>query len=188
MFGDAAVAVNARSDGFIEVGASGADRTVVLKLPTLASRAWVDSTGRVLRFRPRRSNEPRVFTSPILEPGSKQSMALTRTVEKGVSRYQLTFADERGEASSVDIQDWEANLLVTHIRKAVAESAKMMERTDSAAAPADSAAKPKQPPASKGRRQPSAKAPAKAPPAKAPATPPAKAPAKGATPDSGRKP
>ena len=91
VFGDAGMIVNARDDGFIEVAAAGPEKTVFFQLRHMAVRAWVDSTARMLRARPRRSNTPRTFRADIEEYGTSGTMAVTRTVTAGESEYALFF-------------------------------------------------------------------------------------------------
>ena len=144
VFGDAGMIVNARDDGFIEVAAAGPKKTVLLQLRTMAARGWLDSTGRILRTRPKRSPEPRTFRSEIREYGSNATMALTRTVTSGQSEYALYFADDPTTGFTVPIEQSEANVFVAVVKKAVDASVKMLDKTDSAAAPkVDSAPAPK---------------------------------------------
>lgn len=140
VFGDAGMIVNARDDGFIEVAAAGPDKTVLLQLRTLAARAWVDSTARMLRSRVRRSNTPRTYRSEIDEPGTSGTMALIRKVTAGESQYTLFFSDDPLGGFSIPIERSEADVFVAQVRRAVTQSAKLLERPDSTK-PADSAAK-----------------------------------------------
>ena len=158
VFGDAGIIVNARDDGFIEIAAAGTNKTVLIQLRTLAARAWVDSTARMLRARPRRSTTPRTYRSDIDEYGTSTTMALTRKVTSGESEYSLFFADDPLTGFSIPIEKSEADVFVAIVRRAVTTSAKMLEKEDSAAAAKDSTAKP---------------APTKRPAAKRPASPPA---------------
>jgi len=171
VFGDAGMIVNARNDGFIEVAAAGPNKTVLLQLRTMAARAWVDSTTRMLKARVRRSNTPRTYRSEIDEHGTAATMALTRTVTAGESEYSLVFSDDPTGGFTIPIEKSEADVFVGQVRRAVQLSAKMVEPPDSGAPKADSTA-PK-------AKKPAAKRPA----AKKPATTPA--PAK---PDSAKKP
>ncbi len=164
VFGDAGIIVNARDDGFIEVAAAGPKKTVLIQLRTMAARGWVDSTLRMLRARPRRSNTPRAFRSDIGEYGSSTTMAMNRTVTAGESEYSLFFADDPLAGFTIPIEKSEADVFVAVVRRAVATAVKMLEKTDTTAAPKDSVAKP---------------APAKKPAAKRAAPPPAKVPTQG---------
>jgi len=162
VFGDAAVIVNARDDGFIEVAAAGPTKTVFLQLRTMAARAWVDSTSRMMRARPRRSQEPKNYRADIGEHGSSATMAVQRTITNGESSYSLSFADSATGAFTVPIEPSEADVFLAIMRKAVAQSAKLLDKPDTTAR-ADSA-----PPAPK-KKKPAAKRTA-SPPAQTPAT------------------
>lgn len=164
VFGDAGIIVNARDDGFIEVAAAGPNKTILIQLRTMAARGWVDSTLRMLRARPRRSNTPRAFRSDIEEYGTSTTMAMNRKVTAGESEYSLFFSDDPLGGFTIPIEKSEADVFVAVVRRAVAASVKMLDKTDSTAAPADSAAKP---------------APTKKPAAKRASPPPTKAPAQG---------
>jgi hypothetical protein len=193
VFGDAGVIVNARGDGYIEVAAAGPSKTILLQLRALAARAWVDSTARMLRARPRRSTTPRTYRSDIDEAGTSGTMALTRKVTRGESEYALFFSDDPLGGFTVPIERSEADVFVAQIRRAVAQAAKMLEPPDSTTSgdsASSKAAKPATKPAAKrpARQSPTTPAnpgasktgkPATPPPAKTPATQP---PAKGATP------
>ena len=161
VFGDAGIIVNARDDGFIEIAAAG-PKTVLIQLRTLAARAWVDSTARMLRARPRRSSTPRTYRSEVEEYGTSTTMALNRKVTNGESEYSLFFADDPLAGFSVPIEKSEADVFVAIVRRAAAASAKMLEKPDPTAAAKDSTAKP-------AVKKPAAKRPAASPPAKAPA-------------------
>ncbi len=180
VFGDAGMIVNARNDGFIEVAAAGPSKTVLLQLRTMAARAWVDSTARMLRARVRRSNTPRTYRSDIDEAGTSTTMALTRKVTAGESQYALFFSDDPLGGFTVPIERSEADVFVAQVRRAVALSAKLLEPPDGAK-PADSAAKAKKP-ASKPATRRTTRPPASQPAPKAPAEPPAQPPGKATTP------
>jgi hypothetical protein len=165
VFGDAGIIVNARDDGFMEVAAAGPTKTILIQLRTMAARAWVDSTSRMLRARPRRSNTPRTFRSDIEEHGTSTTMALTRKVTAGESEYSLFFSDEPLTGFTIPIEKSEADVFVAIVRKAVAASAKMLEKVDTSAAAKDS-----EPAAAKDSAKP---APKKKPAAKPTAPPPA---------------
>jgi hypothetical protein len=160
VFGDAGMIVNARDDGFIEVAAAGPDKTILLQLRILAARAWVDSTARMLRSRPRRSNTPRTYRSDIEEAGTSGTMAVTRKVTAGESQYSLFFSDDPLGGFTIPIERSEADVFVAQIRRAVALAAKMLERPDSSAKPADSAASKSAKPATKRPARPPATKPA----------------------------
>jgi len=170
VFGDAGVIVNARDDGFIEVAAAGPSKTVMLQLRTLAARAWVDSTLRMMKARVRKSDPPRAFRSDIGEFGTNNTMALTRAVDAGQSQFALVFADGPQSSFTIPIEPEEADVFVAIIRKAETQSAKLLEKTDPEAAKADSAKadsakadsakakpKPKRKPAAKPQVTPPAK-------------------------------
>jgi hypothetical protein len=188
VFGDAGVIVNARDDGFIEVAAAGPQKTIYLQLRGAAARAWIDSTQRMLKARARKADPPRTYRSEVTEYGSTTTMALTRSVDAGQSQYTLSFSENPQSAFTIPIEAEEADVYVAIIRKAEAQSAKMLEKTDTAAARvadsvrADSAAKAKK------KKKPAAKHPAP-PPADSAAKPksdsivkPKPAPSKPATP------
>ena len=159
VFGEAGMIVNARDDGFIEVAAAGPSKTVLLQLRTMAARGWLDSTGRVLRVRPKRSPEPRSFRSEIKEFGSSSTMALTRTVTSGRSEYALHFADDPSTGFTVPIEQSEADVFVAIVRKAVNASVKMLDKPDTSAAKPDSTPPPpKKRPAAKRAAPPPVKA------------------------------
>ena len=88
-------------------------------------------------------------------------MALTRRVTNGESEYSLFFSDDPLAGFTVPVEKSEADVFVAVVRRAVAASAKMLDKEDSTAAAKDSTAKP---------------APKKKPAVKRPASPPAKAP------------
>ena len=161
VFGDAGIIVNARDDGFVEVAAAGPQKTVLIQLRTMAARAWVDSTSRMLRARPRRSATPRTYRADVQEHGTSTTMALTRKVTNGESEYSLFFSDDPLAGFTVPVEKSEADVFVAVVRRAVATSAKMLDKEDSTRAAKDSTAKP---------------APKKKPAVKRPASPPAKAP------------
>jgi hypothetical protein len=140
VFGDAGMIVNARDDGFIEVAAAGPEKTIYLKLRTAAARAWIDSTQRMLKARARKADPPRTYRSEVIEYGSTTTMALTRAVDAGQSQYALAFSENPRSAFTIPIEAEEADVFVAIIRKAEAQAAKMLEKTDTtAAAVADSA-------------------------------------------------
>jgi hypothetical protein len=138
VFGDAGVIVNARDDGFIEVAAAGPQKTVLLQLRTLAARAWVDSTLRMMKARVKKASAPRSYRSDIAEFGTGTTMALTRTVNAGNSDFALAFADGPQSSFTVPIEPAEADVFVAIIRKAVTQSAQMLEKSDTTAAKSDS--------------------------------------------------
>ena len=173
IFGDAGMIVNARDDGFIEVAAAGPNKTVLLQLRTMAARAWVDSTARMLKARVRRSNTPRTYRSDIDEHGSAGTMAVTRKVTAGESEYTLFFSDDPLGGFSIPIEKSEADVFVGQIRRAVQLSAKMVEQLDTAAKPDSAAPKAEKPPAkrSAAKKPASTATPAKPDSTKKPATP-----------------
>lgn len=138
VFGDAGIIVNARNDGFIEIAAAGPKKTILLQLRTLAARAWVDSSQRILRARPRRSATERTYRSGIEEYGTSGTMALSRKVENGESTYSLFFSDDPLAGFTIPIEASEADVFVAIVRKAAAQSAKMLEKPDTAASRGDS--------------------------------------------------
>jgi hypothetical protein len=158
VFGDAGIIVNARNDGFIEVAAAGSQKTVLLQLRTLAARAWVDSTSRMLKARPKKSDTPRTFRSDIQEYGTNGAMAVTRTVTSGVSEYALWFTDTPNAGVTIPIEQSEADVFVAIVRKAVAQSAKMLEKPDTVTKADSTRADSAPPPAPKKKK--SAKKPA----------------------------
>jgi hypothetical protein len=176
VFGDAGMIVNARDDGFIEIAAAGPNKTVLLQLRTMAARAWVDSTARMLRARVRRSNTPRTYRSDIEEHGTAATMAVTRKVTAGESEYSLFFSDDPLSGFTVPIEKSEADVFVAQVRRAVATSAKLAEPPDTSTATGDSAAPASDSAAAKPKSTKKA-------PAKKPVAPPA-----GATADSTKKP
>ena len=176
VIGDAGMIVNARDDGFIEIAAAGPSKTVLLQLRTMAARAWVDSTARMLKARVRRSNTPRTYRSDIEEHGTAGAMALSRKVTAGESEYSLFFSDDPLGGFTVPIEKSEADVFVAQVRRAVTTSAKLAEPPDSSKAKGDSAG------SAPDSAAPKAKKPAKKPPAKKPASTPA-----GAKPDSTKK-
>jgi hypothetical protein len=153
VFGDAGMIVNARDDGFIEIAAAGETKTVLIQLRTLAARAWVDSTSRLLRARPRRSNTPRTYRSQVDEYGTRTTMALTRTITAGQSEYALFLSDDPLAGVTIPIEKSEADVFVAIVRKAVTASAKMLEKVDTTARPDSSA------PAAPVQKKPAAKKP-----------------------------
>jgi len=175
VFGDAGMIINARDDGFIEVAAAGPTKTVLVQLRTMAARAWVDSTTRMLKARPKRSPDAVTYRSEVPDFAAKARMGLTRTVTAGKSEYALTFADDPASAFTVPIEQSEADVFMALVRKAVAQSAKLLEKPDTTATP-DSAPPPKKKPAAKRKASPPAQAPVK--PATTPASPATATPAK----------
>jgi hypothetical protein len=164
VFGDVGVIVNARDDGFIEVAAAGQEKPILLQFRTQAARAWVDSTLRMLKARPKKSDTPRTFRSDIPEFGTNGTMALTRKLTAGQSEYALFFSDKPTGGFTAPIEASEADVFVAIIRKAVAQSAKMLDKPDTTAR-ADST-----PPPAPKKKRPAAKKPA-SPPAQTPAQP-----------------
>lgn len=140
VFGDAGIIVNARDDGFIEIAAAGPNKSVLLQLRTQAARAWVDSTLRMMKARVRKAEQPRSYRSDVTEYGTGTTMALTRGVDGGVSQYSLAFS-EKQTSFTFPIEPEEADVFVAIIRKAIAQSEKLLEKTDTTAAKADSAAR-----------------------------------------------
>ena len=180
VFGDAGMIVNARDDGFIEVAAAGPDKTILLQLRALAARAWVDSTARMLRARPRRSNTPRTYRSDIDEAGTSSTMAVTRKVTAGESEYALFFSDDPLAGFTIPIEKSEADVFVAQVRRAVLLSAKLLEKPDSTK-PAGDSAQPKAKPVTRRPARKPAVTPKADSTAKKPATPPS-TPPKTATP------
>ena len=174
VFGDAGVIINARNDGFIEVAAAGPQKTVLIQLRTMAARAWVDSTSRMLSARaPKKSALPRTVRSDIQEYGTDTKMAVTRRDTTGGSEYALFFSDAPNTGFTIPVEQSEADVFVALVRKAVTQSAKMLDKPDTTAKP-DSAP----PPAPKKKK----------PAAKKPAVPPADTSAKPATPNPSTPP
>ena len=160
VFGEAGMIINARDDGFIEIAAAGAKKTVLLQLRTLAARAWVDSTARMLKAKARRSDSARTYRSDIAEYGTNGRMALTRTVLTPTqSDYSMSFTDDPTPGFSFPIEAEEADVFVALVRKAVAQSAKMLEKTDTTAAKTDSAAKSDSAPPKPKKKKPKPQAP-----------------------------
>jgi hypothetical protein len=177
VYGDAGIIVNARDDGFIEIAGAGPQKTVLIQLRTMAARGWVDSTLRMLRARPRRSNTPRTYRAEIAEHGTSTTMALSRKITAGESEYSLFFSDDPLAGFTVPIEKSEADVFVAVVRRAVATAVKMLDKTDSTAVAKDSSAKDSvtkpartKKPAAKRTSPPSAKAPS---PGQPKATPPA---------------
>lgn len=160
VFGDAGVIVNARDDGFIEVAAAGPQKTIYLQLRTLAARAWIDSTQRMLKARSRKADPPRTYRSEVTEYGSATTMALTRAVEAGQSQYALAFSENPQSAFTIPIEAEEADVFVAIIRKAETQSSKMLEKTDTAAARAADSARADSAGKTKKKKKPAAKRPA----------------------------
>jgi len=160
VFGDAGIIVNARDDGFVEVAAAGPTKTVFLQVRTMAARAWVDSTARMMRARPRRSTEPKTFRADIAEHGSSATMAVNRTVTAGKSEYSLAFSDGPDAAFTVPIEQSEADVFVAIMRKAVAQAAKLQEKPDTTTRTDSAPPPPKKKPAAKRAASPPAKTPA----------------------------
>ena len=157
VFGDAGVIVNARDDGFIEVAAAGPQKTIYLQLRGAAARAWIDSTQRMLKARARKADPPRTYRSEVTEYGSTTTMALTRSVDAGQSQYTLAFSENPQSAFSIPIEADEADVFVAIIRKAEAQSAKMLEKTDTAAARAADSARADSAAKAKKKKRPAAK-------------------------------
>jgi hypothetical protein len=142
VFGDAGMIVNARDDGFIEIAAAGPQKTVLLQLRTLAARAWVDSTARMINAKVKRADSARVYRSDIAEYNTNGRMALMRkVVTPTVSQFSMSFTDDPTPGFSFPIEPEEADVFVAIVRKAVAQSAKMLEKDDTSAVSSDSAAK-----------------------------------------------
>ena len=141
VFGDAGMIVNARDDGFIEIAAAGPSKTIFIQLRTLAARAWVDSTARMLKAKPKKAGPPRTYRSDVAEFGSTTTMAMTRSVDAGVSEFALAFSEGPQSSFTVPIEESEAEVFVAIVRKAVAQSAKLLEKSDTTAARADSIAR-----------------------------------------------
>jgi hypothetical protein len=163
VFGDAGMIVNARDDGFIELAAAGPSKTIFIQLRTLAARAWVDSTARMMKAKVKKTDPPRAFRSDISEFGSTTTMALTRAVNAGESEYALRFAENPQSSFTVPIEESEAEVFVAIVRKAVAQSAKLLEKTDTTAARADSIARADSAAAAAKKKKPAAKRPASPP-------------------------
>ena len=159
VFGEAGIIVNARDDGFIELAAAGPKKTVFLQLRTMAARAWVDSTSRMMRARPRRSPDPKSYRSDVTEHGSSTTMAMNRTITAGESQYSLAFSDDPASAFTVPIEESEADVFVAIVRKAVAQSAKMLDKPDTTARPDSAPPVKKKKPAAKRPSSPPAKTP-----------------------------
>jgi hypothetical protein len=157
VFGDAGVIVNARDDGFIEVAAAGPQKTIYLQLRTLAARAWIDSTQRMLKARARKADPPRTYRSEVTEYGSTTTMALTRSVDAGQSQYALAFSENPQSAFTIPIEAEEADVFVAIIRKAETQSAKMLEKTDTTAARAADSARADSVAKAKKKKKPAAK-------------------------------
>jgi len=157
VFGDAGMIVNARDDGFIEVAAAGPQKTIYLQLRGSAARAWVDSTQRMLKARARKADPPRTYRSEVTEYGSTTTMALSRSVDAGQSQYTLAFSENPQSAFTIPIEAEEADVFVAIIRKAEAQSAKMLEKTDTTAARAADSARADSAARAKKKKKPAAK-------------------------------
>jgi len=157
VFGDAGMIVNARDDGFIEVAAAGPQKTIYLQLRGAAARAWIDSTQRMLKARARKADPPRTYRSEVTEYGSTTTMALTRSVDAGQSQYALAFAENPQVGFTIPIEAEEADVFVAIIRKAEAQSAKMLEKTDTTAARAADSARADSAARAKKKKKPAAK-------------------------------
>jgi hypothetical protein len=138
VFGDAGTIVNARDDGFIEIAAAGPKKTVLLQLRTVAARGWLDSTLRMIKARVKKADPPRSYRSDIRDYATGATMALTRAVDAGQSQFALAFAEDAQSQFTVPIEPEEADVFLAIVRKAVTQAEKLLEKTDTTAAKADS--------------------------------------------------
>jgi hypothetical protein len=168
MLGDAALVINARSDGRIEIGVAG-ERTLDLRFPWGPVATWADSAGKVLRGRPRpRRGDTLTWRAELEHSERGGSMALNRRAAGNQSTYSLFFADSAFGGFSVPVTPNEATILVNTMRRAVSQARAL------ASPPKDST----QPPVSKPAPKPASKPATKStpPPAKkTPASPPSPA-------------
>ncbi|HEX6533310.1 MAG TPA: hypothetical protein VF041_01865 [Gemmatimonadaceae bacterium] len=132
LFDSGVIAVDARADSHIVIGAAVGDSTLVVPIPVSRAREWVDSASAILARRVRRSKHPRHYRSLMVDPDSGAGVSLTRHVVYGRSTYRLFFANTSFGGFPMGLSRREADLLVRAVRRAVTASRAM------ARAPADS--------------------------------------------------
>lgn len=125
LFDAGVIAVDARGDAHIVIGAAVGDSTLIVPIPVPRAREWIDSTAAILARRVRRSRRPRHYRSLMVDPDSGAGVSLTRHVVSGRSTYRLFFANTSFGGFPMDISRREADLLVKAVRRAVAASRAM---------------------------------------------------------------
>ena len=159
MLGDAALVFNARSDGRIEVGVAGENRTLDLRFPWGPAATWADSAAKVMRGRPRpRRGDTLTWRAELEQLERGGSMSLNRRASGNQSTYSIFFADSAFGGFSVPVTANEATILVNIMRRAVSTAREL------SAPPKDSTAKAPPKPAKKPATKPAAKQPERTPP------------------------
>ena len=174
--GDAVIAMNARSDGAIEIGAAGETRTHVIAVPWRGAKAWADSARRLLAARVTAKQRKAGGTARAVVGeigGAGGGVTLTRRLHPDSVEWSLYFADSTLTGVPVPVAKEEAQLFVRAMQRAVAATT-AMQPPPPKAAPKKARRPAAKRPAGKG---PAEKQPAKKQPAGKQQPPPAKKPA-----------
>lgn len=122
MYGDAAVVINRRADGRVEIAAAGATHRVTVAIAPRALLAWADSTATMIsrRVAPlKKSETTRTIRSFLDEPGlASGGLSLTRRVHPSGSSYSVFFADSVFGGFSIPLSRQDAGVFVSAARRA----------------------------------------------------------------------
>jgi hypothetical protein len=130
LLGDAAVVINARTDGRIEVGVAGPERVIELAWPWGPVATWADSASKVLRSRRRPARNASFDWRAELDRAEKGGgITLTRTVTRQASTYSLFVADTSFGGFAVPVSADEAEIFVTHLRNAVKTTRRLVSES-----------------------------------------------------------
>lgn len=145
LLGDAAVVINARTDGRVEVGVAGPERVLELAWPWGPVATWADSASKVLRSRRRPARNATFTWRADLDRADKGGgMSITRKVTREGSTYSLFLADTAFGGFAVPISADEADILVKHMRSAVKTTRRLVtESADDSSGKAKPASKQK---------------------------------------------
>lgn len=125
VFDGGVIAVDARADERLVVGAAVGDSTLIVPIPIGRARDWANAVAAILARRVPASRTPRQYRSLLVDPDSGAGVSLTRHVLRGRSTYRLFFANTSFGGFPLDVSRREAMLLVRAVRRGVVVSRAM---------------------------------------------------------------
>jgi hypothetical protein len=127
LLGDAAFAIDARSDGKVGVGVSAGDSTLVLAFEEGAVNQWLTDWGRAMADTTRpKKGQTKVLKATVEESGQVAgAMTLRRLVSHAGSRYEVFLANRTFGGFTVPLERHDTDILVAAMRKAVTTTHRM---------------------------------------------------------------
>jgi len=139
--GDGVIAVYARGDGRVEVGASAPGGSLVLMLAPVDIEQWAKTTTAILQHPARaRRGTGAVERTTLAEPGvTAGALTFSRERTRRSVTYGLFFADRQYGGFPIHITRHDVGVLVSTLRKAAASARALQRRatSDTIAAPRD---------------------------------------------------